>query len=91
MAAYLALTSHWISQDKSTGHLALKSALIAFHHIKKKHTGVNMADTILELLDRASVTLKVRLPYIVYLLTGFTLPQIGHFTLDNAENNAVAM
>jgi len=25
------------------------------------------------------------------MLTGFTLPQIGHFTLDNAENNAVAM
>ena len=91
MAAYLALTSHWISQDKLTGHLALKSVLIAFHCIKKKHTGINMADTILELLDQANVTIKVRLPYVVYLLTGFTLLQISHFTLDNAKNNTVAM
>ncbi|KAN0135742.1 hypothetical protein V8E53_006633 [Lactarius tabidus] len=74
LAAYLALTSHWISQDKLTGHLTIKATLISFHCIKKRHTGVNIANTILELLDRADVTLK-----------------IGHFTLDNAENNTVAM
>ncbi|KAN0135285.1 hypothetical protein V8E53_006850, partial [Lactarius tabidus] len=53
LAAYLALTSHWISQDKSTGHLTIKAALIGFHRIKKRHTGVNIANTILELLDWA--------------------------------------
>ncbi|KAN0139594.1 hypothetical protein V8E53_002623, partial [Lactarius tabidus] len=74
LAAYLALTSHWISQDKSTGHLTIKAALIGFYRIKKRHTSVNIANTILELLDRADVTLK-----------------IGHFTLDNTKNNAVAM
>jgi hypothetical protein len=26
-----------------------------------------------------------------FICSGFTFPQIGHFTLDNAENNAVAM
>ena len=66
MAAYLALTSHWISQDKSTERLTLKSALIGFHRIKKKHTGSNVADAILQLLDRAGVTLKVCRPDDVY-------------------------
>ena len=73
MATYLALTSHQISQDKSTGHVTLKSALITFHHIKKKHTGVNMADTILELLDQANVLLR----YAFLML--FICSQVSHF------------
>jgi hypothetical protein len=72
MAAYLALTSHWISQDKLTGHLTLRAVLLGFCCIKKKHTSVNIANAILELLDQANVTLKVCLPYDVYLLSGFT-------------------
>jgi hypothetical protein len=59
LAAYLALTSHWISIDESTGRLTLRAALIGFHRLKKRHTGVNIAKTILYLLDRADVTLKV--------------------------------
>lgn len=59
MAAYLAVTSHWISLDKSNGRRSLKAALIGFHRLKKKHSGVNVARTILYLLDRAGVTLKV--------------------------------
>ncbi|KAN0128176.1 hypothetical protein V8E53_014028 [Lactarius tabidus] len=74
MVAYLALTSHWVSLDDSTGCLTLKAVLIGFHHVKKKHSGANISKTILHLLDRANVTLK-----------------IGHFTLNNAKNNAVAM
>jgi hypothetical protein len=59
MAAYLAVTSHWISLDESNRRLSLKAALIGFHRLKKSHTGVNIARTILYILDRADVTLKV--------------------------------
>jgi hypothetical protein len=59
MAAYLAVTSHWISLDESNRHLSLKAALIGFHHLKKSHTSINLARTILYILDWADVTLKV--------------------------------
>jgi hypothetical protein len=61
MAGYLALTSHWIATDKVTGRLALKAALIGFHRLKNKHSGHNIARAIQYLLDRAGVTLKVRI------------------------------
>ena len=57
----MALTAHWISE--SNGRLVLKAALIGFHRLKKKHTGVNLAKTIEYLLDRAGVTLNVCPPY----------------------------
>ncbi|KAN0130186.1 hypothetical protein V8E53_011943 [Lactarius tabidus] len=41
-----------------TDDLTIKAVHIGFHHIKKRHTGVNIANTILELLDQADVTLK---------------------------------
>ena len=59
----MALTTHWISQDKSSGRLVLKAALIGFHRLKENHTGVNIARTILYLLDRADVTVKVSISY----------------------------
>jgi len=57
LAAYLALTAHWIS--KSNGCLVLKAVLIGFHHLKKKHMGVNLAKMIEYLLDQAGVTLSI--------------------------------
>ncbi|KAI9429826.1 hypothetical protein BJY52DRAFT_1200381 [Lactarius psammicola] len=57
LAAYLALTAHWIS--KSNGRLVLKAALIGFHHLKKKHMGVNLAKMIEYLLDWAGVRLNI--------------------------------
>ena len=59
LAAFLALTAHWISSDKQLGSLSLRAMLIGFHRLKKKHTGRNIARTILYLLDRANVTHKV--------------------------------
>jgi len=41
----------------------LKAALIGFHHLKKKHMGVNLAKMIKYLLDQAGVTLSVCPPY----------------------------
>jgi|GraSoi_2013_60cm_1033757.scaffolds.fasta_scaffold67130_2 hypothetical protein len=69
MASYLALTAHWIALDASSGHLVLRAALIGFRRLKKKHTGVNIAKTLIRLLDRADVTLKVCTPHDIHLLT----------------------
>jgi hypothetical protein len=53
------MTGHWISFDESSGRLELKAALIGFHRLEKRHTGRNLAEAILDILDRAGVTLKV--------------------------------
>lgn len=60
LVSYLALTAHWISIEEPSGRLALKSALIGFHRVKKVHSGRNIARTLLYLFDRAKVTRKVR-------------------------------
>ena len=62
MAAFLAVTLHWISCDKSTGSLSLRAALIGFRRLKKRHTGRNLAKSILRVLDRAGILAKVFIP-----------------------------
>jgi len=59
MAVFLGLTAHWIHSDRTTGCLSLKAALIGFNRFKKRHTGRNIARTILFLLDWAGFTAKV--------------------------------
>ena len=68
MTSYLALTTHWIALDAPSGHLVLRAVLIGFHHLQKKHTGVNIATAIIELLDCADVTLKVCTPHEIHSL-----------------------
>jgi hypothetical protein len=55
----MALTAHWIAIDELSGHLKLKIALIGFHHLKKKHTGHNVVEAILELLNHANISHKI--------------------------------
>jgi hypothetical protein len=69
----LAVTAHWIALDKSSGGLTLKAALIGFHRLKDKHTGINIARTIRYLLDRAGVTLKVCESFLRYLFAQLTI------------------
>ena len=57
LMSYLAVTSHWIAREGNS--LVLKAALIGFHRITKVHTGKNIADAILSLMDRANITSKV--------------------------------
>jgi len=59
--SYLAMTAHWIARVEETSTLHLKCALIAFHRLRKRHTGKSLAKTVIHLLDRAGVTLKVGL------------------------------
>jgi len=72
--SYLALTAHWIALDAPSGHLVLRAALIGFCHLKKNHTGINIATAIIELLERTDVTLKVCTPHNIHLLTSLTPP-----------------
>ncbi len=59
---YLAMTAHWIAKAEgaSESTLELKSALIAFHRMRENHSGKKLAKTVIYLLDRAGVTVKVR-------------------------------
>jgi hypothetical protein len=54
------MTTHWITEAEDTSTLQFKSALIAFHHLHQNHSGKTIARTIIHLLDRAKVTVKVR-------------------------------
>jgi len=58
--SYLAVTAHWVAQVDGTSALQLKTALIAFHCLEQDHTGTTLAATLMHLLDRAGITLKVR-------------------------------
>jgi len=58
--SYLAVTAHWVAQVNRTSALQLKTALIAFHCLEQGHTGMMLAVTLMHLLDRAGITLKVR-------------------------------
>jgi hypothetical protein len=59
LQSYMAITAHWIARIKSTSSLQLKAALIAFHRLRVDHDGESLATTVLMLLDRAGVTVKV--------------------------------
>ena len=71
--------------------LRLKTALIAFHHLPRSHTGVNITTALVGLFDCAGITDNVSLdPQLgPFLLHDYF--QIGHFTLDNTANNKTAM
>lgn len=56
---YLAITAHWISKSEGSPSLQLKTALIAFHRLRGGHDGKTLAKTVVELLDRAGITVKV--------------------------------
>jgi hypothetical protein len=58
---YLAITAHWIAKITGTNSLQLKVALIVFHRLRGNHDGETLAEAVLDLLDRAGVTVKVRL------------------------------
>jgi hypothetical protein len=89
---YLALTAHWIAENKKMGALQLKSALIGFHCVRGNHTGKVLAQTVLYLLDRAEITMKVCIHFNIDAKgANSALHQLGWLTLDNASNNKTVM
>jgi hypothetical protein len=91
---FVAMTAHWIAKIEGTTAIQLKTALIAFHRLYGRHDGETLAQTVVELLDRAEITTKVRLLFMSAITTmhvsDFSL-KIGHFTMDNAGNNGTMM
>jgi hypothetical protein len=59
---YLAITTHWIAKIEDTTALKLALALIAFYWVCGRHDGKLLAKIIIELLDRAEITVKVGTP-----------------------------
>jgi hypothetical protein len=57
---YLAMTAHWIARLAGTTSLQLKAALIVFHRLRGNHDGETLATAVLQLLDRAGITVKVQ-------------------------------
>src|SRR5713226_4581775 len=90
---FLAMMAHWVAKVKGTTALQLKTALIAFHRLGGRHDGKTLAETVMKLLDRAQITVKVRLLHeaaIPIHVSNVSL-KVGHFTLDNARNNGTMM
>jgi len=58
--SFLAVTAHWVTSVGGSSALQLKMALIAFHCLCQNHTDKSMARTVMHLLDRADITVKVR-------------------------------
>ena len=90
---FLALRAHWIAKGDQPGALKIKAGLIWFHHFPGSHTGENITETLLHLLDHAVVTHKVCIhhfcPYPPNLL--ITSEQIGHITMDSVSNKNTGM
>jgi len=58
--SFLAVTAHLVTSVRGSLALQLKTVLIAFHRLHQNHTGKSMARTVMHLLDRADITVKVR-------------------------------
>jgi hypothetical protein len=57
--SFLAMTAHWVARVEGTTVLQLKTALIVFHNLCGKHNGKTLAETVVKLLDRAQIMVKV--------------------------------
>jgi hypothetical protein len=86
--SYLAITAHWIANEMGT--LRSRAALIAFHRLRGGHDGKTVGEIVVNLLDRAAITVKVRTQHRLTDNISHTL-QIGHFTVDNASSNDTTM
>lgn len=54
----MAITAHYMVRDKN-GLLMLKSQLIAFRHMEGSHSGANIADVFLKVIDELGIAHKV--------------------------------
>ena len=54
------MTTHWIMKVDETTTLLPKVALVAFHCVCGSHDRKSLTKIILELLDRAKITVNVR-------------------------------
>jgi hypothetical protein len=55
----MAITAHYMARDLKNGCLVLKSQLIAFRLMEGSHTGANIANTFLKVVDELGIAHKV--------------------------------
>lgn len=71
MRSYLAMTAHWVARHENG--LQIKSSLIAFHRVRGKHTGKDLAKIVFDMLERVGATSKVflnsKFKYLFSILT----------------------
>jgi hypothetical protein len=53
------MTAHWDARVEGMTALQLKTVLIVFHNLCGKYDGKTLAETIMKLLDRAQIMVKV--------------------------------
>lgn len=93
---FLSLTDHRITVDPEEPHKwKLECDQIGFEHVLGSHTGENIAEAVVLVLDRFDITPdKVQCIlcclYIDYLIL-MLLFKVGWFTADNATNNDTAI
>lgn len=58
LTTFMAVTLHWISRT-AQGELKLMTALGGFRHVKKKHSGSNIADRLFEVLQELNILHKI--------------------------------
>jgi hypothetical protein len=58
MASFMAVTLHWIARSQ-TGGLELKTALGGFRHMDSEHTGKNIGDEFVKVLDGLRILDKI--------------------------------
>lgn len=86
---YLAMTAHWIAKVGEMAALRTKVALLTFHCVCGTHNGPNLVKIVTDLLDRAGITVKVK------IVLGWQHDsenfKVGHITMDNAANDDTMM
>ncbi|MGH7240294.1 MAG: hypothetical protein ACREHG_09580 [Candidatus Saccharimonadales bacterium] len=75
---YLAITAHYISAPPEKPlDWTLESDIIAFTHFKGRHSGANMAQVIMRVVDQYGFRSKVSLEAMFILLQSHTLSSLG--------------
>jgi hypothetical protein len=85
------MMAHWVARVERTTALQLKTALITFHNLCGKHDSKTLAKTVMKLLDRAQIMVKVCFMQQRSQSCSDISLNVGHFTLDNAANNGTMM
>ena len=60
LEGYMVITAHYCMKLKRTGKLEIKSQLVAFHHVKGSHTGVNIGEVFVKVIKEIGCLYKVK-------------------------------
>ncbi len=89
LQSYMAITVHYCMWDKES-HLELRARLLAIHQVIGSHSGDNLAETFVEIIQKAGIINQVSFNHNLFLysysMLTMTLMKIGCITVDNTSN-----